>query len=231
MPREPLDERADRRAVLQASALLAGSAALAGSTTEAGAGATGEGAAGGGGEVPPARGAQFDAHLRAEFVDRDVDETMATMIERPHVNHVPVMTGGQGREEVRRFYADHFVGRWPADMRTRLVSRTVGQGRVVDELVASFTHDLEIPAILPGVPPTGRPVELPIVIVVGTEGGKVAYEHIYWDQASLLVQVGLLDPAGLPVTGAEQARKLLDPSLPGNALLSGGKEGAPPSAR
>ncbi len=74
------------------------------------------------------------------------------MTERPHVNHVPVMTGGQGREEVRRFYADHFVGRWPADMRTRLVSRTAGQGRVVDELVASFTHDLEIPAILPGDP-------------------------------------------------------------------------------
>ena len=222
MPREPLDERADRRAVLQASALLAGSAALAGSTTEVAAGATGEGAAGGGGGDPAALGALFDAHLKAEFVDRDVDETMATMTERPHVNHVPVMTGGQGREEVRRFYADYFVGKWPADMRTRLISRTVGQGRVVDELVASFTHDLEIPSILPGVPPTGRRVELPIVIVVGTEGGKVAYEHIYWDQASLLVQVGLLDPAGLPVTGVEQARKLLDPSLPGNALLGRG---------
>ena len=232
MPREPLDERSDRRAILQATALLAGSAAIAGSTTEAAAGAVGEGTAGESGEDSAAAlGALFDAHLRAEFVDRDVDATMATMTERPHVNHVPVMTGGQGREEVRRFYADHFVGRWPADMRTQLVSRTVGQGRVVDELVASFTHDLEMPALLPGVPPTGRRVELPIVIVVGTEGGKVAYEHIYWDQASLLVQVGLLDPVGLPVAGAEQARKLLDPSLPGNALLSGRKEGAPPLAR
>jgi carboxymethylenebutenolidase len=90
-----------------------------------------------------------------------------------------------------------------------LVSRTVGQGRVVDELVASFTHDLEIPAILPGVPPTGRRVELPFVVVMGTEDGKVAYEHIYWDQASVLVQLGLLDPSRLPVSGGEQADRLL----------------------
>ena len=169
-----------------------------------------------------ALGTLFDAHVRAEFVDRDVEATMATMTERPYVNHVPVMTGGFGREAVRRFYAEHFVGRWPADTLVRPVSRTVGQGRIVDELLISFTHDVEMPAILPGVAPTGRRVELPFVVVVGVEGGKVAYEHIYWDQASLLVQVGLLDPAGLPVTGVEQARKLLDPSLPGNALLSRG---------
>ena len=166
-----------------------------------------------------ALGALFDAHVRAEFVDRDVEATMATMTERPYVNHVPVMTGGNGREAVRRFYADHFVGRWPADTEVRPVSRTAGQGRVVDELLISFTHDVEMPAILPGVPPTGRRVELPFVVVMGTEDGKVAYEHIYWDQASLLVQVGLLDPSGLPVTGAEQAGKLLDPALPSNTLL------------
>ena len=166
-----------------------------------------------------ALGALFDAHVRAEFVDRDVEATMATMTERPYVNHVPVMTGGLGREAVRRFYAEHFVGKWPADTQVRPVSRTAGQGRVVDELLISFTHDVEMPAILPGVPPTGRRVELPFVVVVGTEGGKVAYEHIYWDQAGLLVQVGLLDPAGLPVVGAEAARKLLDPALPSNTLI------------
>ena len=164
-------------------------------------------------------GALFDAHVRAEFVDRDVEATMATMTERPYVNHVPVMTGGFGREAVRRFYAEHFVGKWPADTQVRPVSRTAGQGRVVDELLISFTHDVEMPAILPGVPPTGRRVELPFVVVMGTEGGKVAYEHIYWDQAGLLVQVGLLDPAGLPVVGAEAARKLLDPALPSNTLI------------
>jgi carboxymethylenebutenolidase len=76
-----------------------------------------------------------------------------------------------------------------------------------------------MPALLPGLTATGRKVELPIVVVKGIEGGKVAYEHVYWDQASLLAQVGLLDPTKLPVTGAEQARKLLDPKLPSNELI------------
>jgi carboxymethylenebutenolidase len=164
-------------------------------------------------------GAIFDAHVRAEFVERDIEATIATLTESPYVTHVPVLTGGFGREEVRRFYGRHFIGRWPADTRIQPVSRTVGQGRVIDELILSFSHDVEMPALLPGVPSSGREVELPFVVIMGIEGGKVAYEHIYWDHASLLVQVGLLDPATLPVSGAEQARKLLDPTLPSNALI------------
>jgi hypothetical protein len=84
------------------------------------------------------------------------------------------------------------------------ISRTVGQGRIIDEFIVSFTHDVEMPALLPGIAPTGRKVTLPHVVVMGIVNGKVAQEHIYWDQASLLVQVGLLDPAKLPVVGAEQ---------------------------
>jgi carboxymethylenebutenolidase len=99
------------------------------------------------------------------------------------------------------------------------VSRTVGQGRVIDELIVSFTHDVEMPALLPGIAPTGRKVVLAHVVLMGIVDGKVAYEHIYWDQASLLVQVGLLDPATLPVVGAEQAAKLRDPTLPSNELI------------
>src|SRR5262245_53037718 len=163
--------------------------------------------------------AVFDAHVHAEFVDQSVDATMATMTDAPYVTHVPVLTGGHGRDEVRRFYESWFVGRWPADTQVTLVSRTVGQGRVIGELVVSFTHDVEMPAILPGVAPTGRKVTLAHVVVMGIVDGKVSYEHIYWDQASLLVQVGLLDPAELPVVGAEQARKLLDPKLPSNELI------------
>jgi carboxymethylenebutenolidase len=170
-------------------------------------------------------GAVFDAHVRHEFVDRDVDATMATMTAEPYVNHVPVMTGGVGRDAVRRFYAEHFIGQWPADTAITHVSRTVGAERVVDEMVVTFTHDVAMDALLPGVPPTGQRVELPVVAVVGFAGGKVAHEHIYWDQASLLVQVGLLDPRALPVTGAEQARKLLDKSLPSNTLMRGLKDG------
>ena len=164
-------------------------------------------------------GAVFDAHVRHEFVDRDIDATMQTMTAEPYVTHVPVMTGGVGRAEVREFYTRHFIGRWPADTAITPVSRTVGADRVVDEMVLAFTHDVEMDAILPGVPPTGRRVEVPFVVVMAFEGGKVAHEHIYWDQASMLVQVGLLDPSKLPVTGIEQARKLLDKSLPSNTLM------------
>ena len=137
-------------------------------------------------------GAVFDAHVRAEFVERSVEATMATMNDAPYVTHVPVLTGGYGRNEVRHFYTNWFVGRWPADTEVTPVSRTVGQGRVIDELIVSFTHDREMPAILPGIAPTGRKVTLAHVVVMGIVDGKVTYEHIYWDEASLLVQVGLI---------------------------------------
>ena len=162
----------------------------------------------------------LDDHLAAEFATRDLDATMATMTDDPYLNHVPVMTGGIGWAEVRRFYDQVFIGHWPTDLTTRQVSRTVGTDHVVDELVLSFTHDITMDHLLPGVPPTGRPVRLAVCVVAGFRDGKLTHEHIYWDQASLLVQVGLLDPAGLPVTGAEQAEKLLAPrSNPANALL------------
>ena len=155
-------------------------------------------------------GAVFDDHVAAEFVAEDLDATMATMSADPYVNHVPVMTGGVGFEGVRSFYRSHFIGKWPADVELTPVSRTVGEDQVVDELVLSFTHDVEMPQLLPGVPPTGKPVRLAFCVVVKFEDGKVAHEHIYWDQASLLVQVGLINRAGLPVTGAEQAENVLD---------------------
>jgi carboxymethylenebutenolidase len=162
----------------------------------------------------------FDDHVAAEFVDMDLEATMATMADDPYVNHVPVMTGGVGFERVRQFYGDHFIGKWPQDVEITPVSRTVGENQVVDELVLSFTHDVEMPQLLPGVAPSGKPVQLAFCVVVGFRDGKVAHEHIYWDQASLLVQVGLLDPAKLPVTGAEQAENVLDPRAhPLNQLI------------
>jgi carboxymethylenebutenolidase len=130
------------------------------------------------------------------------------------------MTGGFGREEVYRFYKHHFIGSWPKDTKVERISRTVGQNQVVDELVISFTHDVEMDALLPGVAPTHRFVELPNVVVMGFEGEKVSHEHIYWDQASLLAQVGLLDQAGLPVVGRDQATQLRKRSLPANRLMA-----------
>jgi carboxymethylenebutenolidase len=165
-------------------------------------------------------GAIFDAHVQAEFVDKDVAATMATMAPEPYLTHVPTLTGGTGRVEVEHFYRNHFVGHWPDDVQVKPVSRTSGQNRVVDELIVSFTHDREMRVYLPGVAPTGRKVVLPHVVVMGfDEAGRIAYEHIYWDQATLLVQVGLLDPALLPVAGVEQVERLLDPSRPANEMI------------
>jgi carboxymethylenebutenolidase len=153
----------------------------------------------------------FDEHVAAEFVEMDLDATMATMSADPYVYHLPSMTGGVGSEDVRRFYGAHFIGKWPEDIEITPVSRTVGDAQVVDELILSFTHDIEMPQLLPGVAPTGRHVKLAFCVVVGFGDGKVSHEHIYWDQASLLVQIGLIDPAAFPVTGVEQAENVLDP--------------------
>jgi carboxymethylenebutenolidase len=166
-------------------------------------------------------GAVFDEHVAAEFAEKDLDAAMATMADDAYVNHVPVMTGGVGHDEVRRFYGRHFIGKWPEDTEITPVSRTVGADQVVDELVISFTHDIQMDQLLPGVPPTSRSVRLPFCVVVKFEDGRIAHEHIYWDQASLLMQVGLLDRAGLPVTGAEQAENLVDPrARPMNELIN-----------
>ncbi len=163
--------------------------------------------------------AVFDAHVAAEFQDLDLEATMATMGEDPYVHHVPTVTGGNGAAGVRHFYGNHFIGQWPDDTETRQLSRTVGETRVVDELLMTFTHDRRLDIMLPGIPPTGRRISIPVVVVVGFDDGKVNHEHIYWDQASVLVQAGLLDPSGLPVAGSEQAEALVDQQRPKNELF------------
>jgi hypothetical protein len=170
----------------------------------------------------------WDEHTRLEFSARDADKTMSTMVSQPYVNHVPTMTGGIGYDQLHRFYKDFFIPSNPPDMRIRLLSRTVGVNRIVDEMYLSFTHSTDVPWMLPGIPPTDKKVEVVLVSVVCIRGGKLYHEHIHWDQASVLVQVGLLDskliPKGfktkeegrekevkqLPVSGREAARKVLD---------------------
>jgi carboxymethylenebutenolidase len=166
----------------------------------------------------------WERHLRCEFAERDAAATVATMAPANYVNHVPVLTGGRGREEMLAFYGRHFIPKMPADTRITPVCRTVGQGRVVDEMIFSFTHDVEMDWMLPGVPPTGKRVEVPLVVVVQLGGDEIVCERIYWDQASVLVQLGLLDPSGLPVAGVETARKVLDPGLPANELIRRARE-------
>ena len=162
--------------------------------------------------------AQFQRHVEAKLAG-DLATTMATMTDDPHLNHVASMAGGVGREGVQTFYRDHLVGKFfPPDVKMTSVSRTVGDDQVVDEFVISFTHTAPIDWLLPGVAPTGKHVEMAVAVIVGFKGGKISHEHIYWDQASVLVQVGLLNPAGLPVCGAESARKVLNPKLPARRI-------------
>lgn len=162
----------------------------------------------------------WEQHTHHEFVQRDVPATMATMVAEPYVNHIPTLTGGVGAKQLARFYQHHLVHGNPDDMRMIPISRTVGATQVVDEFIMCFTHDREIDWMLPGVAPTGKYVEIPMIGIIGFRGDKLYHEHIYWDQASVLVQIGLLDPALLPVSGAEQARKLLDETIPSNRMMA-----------
>lgn len=163
--------------------------------------------------------ALWDKHCEYEFGTRNVDDTMATMVAEPYVNHVPTMTGGVGYKSLHHFYTNYFVNSNPPDTSLVPISRTVGASQVVDEMLFCFTHSTEIPWMLPGVKPTGKRVEIPLLAVIKFRGEKLYHEHIYWDQASVLVQIGLLDPSKLPVAGVQTARKLMDEQLPSNTLL------------
>ena len=160
----------------------------------------------------------WDQHLASEFAAKSADQALATMTEDPYVNMVPLMIGARGRSELHDFYANHFLSQIPPDTKIVPVSRTIGHDRVVDELIMRFTHSIRLDWLLPGIPPTGKRVELPFVVIVQFEGDKLAHEHLYWDQASVLVQVGLLDRT-LPVRGGETAAQVLNPTQPMNELI------------
>ena len=161
----------------------------------------------------------WEEHVQHEFSARNTDDTLATMVEDAYVNHIPVLTGGVGRDALREFYSKRFIPQMPPDTEMTTVSRTNGEDQLVDEMVFKFTHTIRMDWMLPGVAPTGKRVEVPLVAIVRFREGKLAHEHIYWDQASVLVQIGLIDAAKLPVAGVESARKVLDPSLPANTLM------------
>jgi len=161
----------------------------------------------------------WEEHMRHEFATHDTEETLATMVDDAYVNHIPVLTGGVGKDALREFYSKRFIPQMPPDTEVIPVSRTIGTDQLVDEMIFKFTHTVRMDWMLPGVAPTGKRVEIPLVAIVRFRDNKLAHEHIYWDQASLLVQLGLLDQNTLPVAGIESARKVLDNSLPSNALM------------
>src|SRR5213594_3912840 len=164
-------------------------------------------------------GQLWEEHVRHEFATHNTEDTLATMMADAYVNHIPVLTGGVGKDALREFYSKRFIPQMPPDTEVIPVSRTIGTDQLVDEMIFKFTHTVRMDWMLPGVAPTGKRVEIPLVAIVRFREGKLAHEHIYWDQASVLVQIGLLDPAKLPVAGVESARKVLDSGLPANALM------------
>jgi carboxymethylenebutenolidase len=157
--------------------------------------------------------ALWEEHVADEFTTRDTEATLATMVPDAYVNHVPVLTGGTGIEALRGFYSKDFIPAMPPDTQIAPVSRTVGDDQVVDEMIFSFTHTQLMPWILPNVQPTNKPVRIPLVAIVKFRDGKLAHEHIYWDQASVLKQIGLITDPSLPVHGAETADKVLNPKF------------------
>lgn len=164
--------------------------------------------------------ATWEEHMKHEFETRNTDHTLETMVEGAYVNNVPTLMGGVGLTAVGDFYSKFFIPQMPPDTSIIPVSRTVGHDQIVDEVIFKCTHSIAMDWMLPGVPPTHKPIEIGLVVIVKFRDEMVEHEHIYWDQASVLVQVGLLNGKNLPVAGNETARKILDPaSIPSNTLL------------
>jgi len=175
--------------------------------------------------VQPDLGQLWEEHVRHEFATHNTEDTLATMMADAYVNHIPVLTGGVGKQQLREFYSKRFIPQMPPDTEMVPLSRTIGHDQLVDEMIFKFTHTMRMDWMLPGVAPTGKRVEVPLVAIVRFRDGKLAHEHIYWDQASVLVQLGLLDPSELPVSGVESARKALDKRLPSNGLIDRADQG------
>ncbi|KAH6647178.1 hypothetical protein BKA67DRAFT_581887 [Truncatella angustata] len=134
----------------------------------------------------------WDEHTYYEFENRSVENTMLTMVDEPYVNHIPTMTGGVGRERLTNFYRHHFIFSNPEDTQLELVSRTIGVDRIVDEFVFCLTHTAKVNWLLPGVPPTGKPLRIPFTSIVNIRGDRLYHEHIAWDQCTALIQAGLM---------------------------------------
>jgi carboxymethylenebutenolidase len=160
----------------------------------------------------------WQAHTAAEFEHKNADLAIATMTEHPVLIHVPVGTGATGREALRKFYKEIFIPQLPPDAELHLLTRSVADNRLIDEFILRFTHTVQMDWFAPGIAPTGRRLEVPHVGVISFENRKISSEHIYWDQATVLLQLGILK-GDLPALGAEQGDRLLNPNAPANKLI------------
>jgi carboxymethylenebutenolidase len=150
----------------------------------------------------------WQQHMHAEFVLKDADAALATMTDHPYLYLVSLGMGRVGRAAVREFYANTFLPDIPPDFEVETVALTIGTDRIVEEIVGRFTHTIEVDWILPGVRPTNRRIEIAAAVVVGFEAGKIAYERLYWDQAAVLAQAGVIDHP-MAAAGVASAAQLL----------------------
>jgi carboxymethylenebutenolidase len=137
----------------------------------------------------------WEAHQRALIQRRDLQAALALLAAEPAITHIPAMTGGTGRQPVERFYADRFLPHLPEDLTLRRISRTVDRWRLVDETTVSFTHDQELPWLLPGVEPTFRRAEVLAIAVVGFDRTRIRSQRVLWDHATLAAQLNITVPA------------------------------------
>lgn len=152
----------------------------------------------------------WEQHVYSEFVMKDAKAALTTMSDNPYVLMVPIAVGGRGREGVYNFYHDCFLAQLPADITPVPISRVVGEDILAEEAVYQLTHDQVLDWMIPGLPPTGKRVEAGVVAIITFKDGKISSEHLYWDHASVLAQLGVIDPGALPVKGIESPRTLLE---------------------
>ncbi|KAJ6510253.1 NTF2-like protein [Mycena vitilis] len=170
----------------------------------------------------------WEEHTYFEFEVRSVAKTMGTMVAEPYVNHVPTLAGGIGRKQLSAFYRDHFIFNNPKDTSMQSISRTVGSDRVVDEFIFHATHETQLDWLLPGVPPTGKKFAIPMLGVINIRGDRLYHEHIWWDQGTACMQVGIIPThvpfdgktLRLPIAGVESATLLIDErAAPPNEMM------------
>lgn len=163
----------------------------------------------------------MNQHQYTEFVLKDAEAALATMVDEPYVINFPTGIGGYGKSGVWEFYTNHFIPQVPMDFEiVQVISQTVGQNRLVTEGVVRFTHSIVMDSMLPGIAPTHKQVLITMIAIVQFRDGKVEHEHLYWDQASVLAQIGLLDTSSLPVLGAKSSELAMYPEKLSNELLN-----------
>jgi carboxymethylenebutenolidase len=134
----------------------------------------------------------WEQHITGEFATKDVDLSLSTMVEDASVMHMPTRSGGKGKAELRPYYRDMFIPSIPSEWEQTVTNRVLTEDTIVEEAKVRLVHSKQMDWFLPGIPPTGKTIEMELVIVIQFRDGKMAAERIYWDQAAVLRQIGKL---------------------------------------